>query len=237
MGDTTQFTIGASVGCEEGELGTLRRVVIDPVKHELTHLVVEASHGRTRDRLVPVDLVETSKGSLLLRCTKSQFAALEPVEEQHFLSGGRGQWPYADADVLSLPHFVLHDGRDAAGTLRTRVVGNVRGIGAERNPRSRGRVDATDEKVPAGEVALKRGDHVHASDGRIGRVHGLVVDRAGEHVTHVLLATGHLWGSREVAIPIGAVIGVDDDHGVWLALTKARVRDLPLLGVDGGGPP
>jgi hypothetical protein len=52
-------------------------------------------------------------------------------------------------------------------------------------------------------------------------------------VTHVLLDEGHLWGKKEVSIPISAVIGVDGD-GVRLRLTKAEIADLPPV-VDVGG--
>jgi hypothetical protein len=47
-------------------------------------------------------------------------------------------------------------------------------------------------------------------------------------VTHILLDEGHLWGKRQVAIPIGAVADFSD--GVRLSLTKDEVRDLPLAG-------
>jgi hypothetical protein len=80
--------------------------------------------------------------------------------------------------------------------------------------------------VPVGEIEVCRGEHVHASDGDIGRIEGLVIDPADHRVTHVLLEQGHLWGKREIAIPIGAVAGVTVD-GVTLKLTKAEVRDLP----------
>ena len=72
---------------------------------------------------------------------------------------------------------------------------------------------------------MRRGDHVEASDGPIGRVQGLIVDPADHHVTHVLLDEGHLWGEKRVAIPIGAVSRVD--VGVRLSINKAEVRDLP----------
>jgi sporulation protein YlmC with PRC-barrel domain len=81
--------------------------------------------------------------------------------------------------------------------------------------------------VPVGEVEVRRGDHVHATDGSIGRVQGLVVDPGDHHMTHVLLDEGHLWGKKEVAIPIGAVQSVED--GVRLNLTKDEVRELPAV--------
>jgi len=85
-----------------------------------------------------------------------------------------------------------------------------------------------DDRVPAGEVEVRRGDHVHATDGKIGRVQGLVIDPKDHHVTHVLLEKGHLWGKKEIAIPIGAVKDVAAD-GVQLKLTRDEVRDLPSV--------
>jgi hypothetical protein len=86
------------------------------------------------------------------------------------------------------------------------------------------------EHVPAGDVQVRRGEHVHAIDGLIGRVQGLVVHPGDHRVTHVLLDEGHLWGLKQVAIPIGSVTGVDD--GVRLDLTKDQVRDLPPVELD-----
>lgn len=78
----------------------------------------------------------------------------------------------------------------------------------------------TCDSVPSGEVSVRRGEHVHATDGDIGLLQGLVTDPGTGHVTHVLLQEGHLWGRREVAIPIGAVTGVND--GIRLNITKHR---------------
>jgi sporulation protein YlmC with PRC-barrel domain len=86
------------------------------------------------------------------------------------------------------------------------------------------------DRVPVGEVEVRRGEHVHATDGPIGQVQGLVIDPSDHHVTHVLLDEGHLWGKKRVAIPIGAVNNVKD--GVRLSLTKDQVRDLPPVDLD-----
>jgi uncharacterized protein YrrD len=69
------------------------------------------------------------------------------------------------------------------------------------------------------------GAEASCSDGDIGRVHGLVIDRGSGHVTHVLLQEGHLWGRREVAIPVSAVASAAD--GIRLTITKQQVQDLP----------
>jgi hypothetical protein len=56
-------------------------------------------------------------------------------------------------------------------------------------------------------------------------VQGLVVDPETEHVTHVLLQEGHLWGRKQVAIPIGVVTELDD--GIGLSISKREVGQLP----------
>jgi sporulation protein YlmC with PRC-barrel domain len=80
------------------------------------------------------------------------------------------------------------------------------------------------EVVPVGEAQLEPGDHIHALDGEIGQVEGFLVDPA-DRVTHVLLKEGHLWGRKEVAIPVSAVTGARD--GIRLNMTKKQVEDLP----------
>jgi sporulation protein YlmC with PRC-barrel domain len=75
---------------------------------------------------------------------------------------------------------------------------------------------------------VQRGESVHALDGEIGKVQGFLVDPDDNRVTHVLLQEGHLWGRKEVSIPISAVTGVD--AGIRLNITKKQVEDLPPVG-------
>ena len=79
--------------------------------------------------------------------------------------------------------------------------------------------------VPLGEADVERGEPVHAVDGEIGRVEGLLVDPDNHRVTHVLLQEGHLWGRKKVSIPVSAVTGVE--NGIQLSLTRKQVEDLP----------
>jgi sporulation protein YlmC with PRC-barrel domain len=82
-----------------------------------------------------------------------------------------------------------------------------------------------EDVVPLGEAGVNRGEPVHALDGEIGRVHGFLVDPDDHRVTHVLLGEGHLWGRKEVSIPVSAVTGIE--NGIWLSLTRKQVEDLP----------
>ena len=49
-------------------------------------------------------------------------------------------------------------------------------------------------------------------------------------ITHFVLERGHLWGRREVTIPINAVAQVFTD-AVTLTLTKDEVGELPSVRV------
>jgi sporulation protein YlmC with PRC-barrel domain len=222
INETTTLTMGSEVRCTDGVCGTLRRVVVDPVARKLTHLVVEPRDREPDGRLVPLALVSSVGKEIELTCPFAEFERLEQAQELWFVSGARGQWGYQQQDMVSWPYYGL--GVTGAGA-------GIGGMGGNWSARSEGRT-ASHERVPAGEVQVRRGEHVHATDGHIGRVQGLVVDPADHHVTHVLLEEGHLWGQKQVAIPVGSVNGVED--GVRLDLTKDQVRDLPPVELDDG---
>ena len=205
MAETTQFTIGADASCTDGVCGEVIRVVVDPVARAVTHLVVEPKHRRGLGRLVPLDLVDTTTATVRLRCTVAEFESLAFAEETQFLPRSGRYAGYGPGQWLSWPYFGLGGGLD----LRT---------GNSSQP-------VINDKVPLGEVAVRRGEQVHATDGAIGRVQGLVIDPGDHHVTHVLLQEGHLWGRKEVAIPISAVTRVDE--GIQLRITRKEVQDLP----------
>ena len=226
MTGPTDFSIGSVVSCSDGACGVLARIVIDPVARALTHLVVEPEHGGGGGRLVPVDLVASTAEEITLACTTAQFEQLEAAEETQFLPGADGQWGYGQDQMLSRPYYGL--GGPAFGM-------SGMGIGGGMSMDMPGPQVVTNDRVPIGEVEVRRGDHVHATDGAIGRVQGLVIHPGDHCVTHVLLDEGHLWGQKKVAIPISAVKDVED--GVRLNLSKDEVRDLPevrLLGTTPG---
>ncbi len=221
MSETTHFTIGAEASCTDGVCGAVTRVVVDPVARAVTHLVVEPRHGQGLGRLVPLDLVDATTDEVRIRCTLAEFEHLDRAEERHFLPGSSGFAKYGPDEAVSWPYFGLGAGMGMGMAMST--AGGI-GLGMRNVTRP-----VTYESIPLGEVTVRRGEHVHATDGDIGQVQGLVVD-PDRHVTHVLLQEGHLWGRKEVAIPITAVIGVDD--GVRLNITKQEVQDLPPVDVD-----
>jgi sporulation protein YlmC with PRC-barrel domain len=204
MTETTPFTIGADVSCSDGACGKVSRVVVDPVARTVTYLVVEPGFWHGPGRLVPLGLADATAGEIRLRCTRADFEELDPAEETQFLPGTPGYPGYDPEQVLSMPYYGMGPGMGVPVTV-------------------------TYDTVPLDEVEVRRGEHVHATDGHIGKVQGLVIDPNSHRVTHVLLQEGHLWGRKEVAVPIGAVTGVDD--GIRLNITKQQVQDLPPVDI------
>ena len=217
--DEMAFIIGTHVSCTDGECGELARVIVNPVARTVTHLAVAPQHHRGVGRLVPVGFVEVSDKTIRLRCTIAEFERLDEAEEFQFL-------PYSDPEsgstggALSWPYYGLHFDSEPVGSTGFAT------LDAPAVPKP-----VVSDRVPLGEVEISRGDQVHASDGPIGVVEGLVVDPRDEHLTHVLLQEGHLWGRKQVAIPISSL--THSDAGlIRVGLTKEEVRDLPPVSLS-----
>jgi hypothetical protein len=211
--ETTQFTIGTEARCTDGVCGKLSRVVVNPVAAAVTHLVVEPKNRAGLGRLVPVDLVDAASPGLRLNCTLAAFEQLDPAEETQFVPGSVGYAAYGPEQVITWPYYGLNAGAGLPGGVDLGVAGFSSTV--------------TYDRVPLGEVEVRRGDPVEATDGSIGHIQGLVVDPVDHQVTHVLLQEGHLWGRKEVAIPIKAVSRAGDGDTIRLTISKQEVQDLP----------
>jgi hypothetical protein len=216
MAESTEITIGAAAKCLDGPCGEVSRVVVDPVALAVTHLVVEPDHRSGLGKLVPLDIVDLGSGEIRVHCTQAEFDRLGAAEETQFLPGNYGGYGgYGPGQMVVLPHYLLSDVNVADGGYN---------VGNAFQP-------VVSDTLPAGEVAVRRDKEVHAVDGTIGRVEGLVMDARDHQVTHVLLQEGHLWGRKRVAIPIGALSGIDD-AGIHLNVTRQVVRDLPAVDIE-----
>jgi hypothetical protein len=207
-----RLELDKSVLCEGREVGKLGDLVVDPVAKRVTHLVVKPHHGSGISHLVPIELAEPTEqvGGIALKCSTEELEALPPVEEFAYLRlGGEltrdADWDVGVSDVLALPYY---DSTGLTGPVFVDDVGVVY------------------DRVPKGEVELRRGSRVVAEDGDyIGDVDGFLVD-GEDHITHFVLERGHLWGRREVTVPIGAVASLQSDV-VELSLSKEEIGALP----------
>jgi len=213
-----RLELGTPVRCTDDTFGELADVVIDPISKRLTHLVVRPRDQEEQAaRLVPVELAEGSdEGSeISLHCTVEEANRLEPVHEFAYLRLGEApvedpDWDVGVEDVLAMPYYEA----DPLGP----------------NPNYEPNVGMTYDRVPKGEVEIRRSSAVTSADGHdLGQVDGFLVDGDGQ-ITHFILERGHLWGRREITIPIGAVGKVETD-AVTLGLSKDEVGALPSVRV------
>jgi hypothetical protein len=159
-----------------------------------------------------------------LACTLSEFDALDPSRDTDYFPmddyygsyyGGYSRgYGYGYGDAFFWPYYG-YGGWGYGGW------GYGRGWGSD---------SVTYEAIPTGEVTIRRGDPVRATDGEVGKVAGLVIGTPTGDVTHVLLEEGHLRGKKDVAIPIKSVTRIAGV--VHVALTKHELGDLPAIDID-----
>jgi len=210
------FRIGADASCSDGPCGHVSRIIVNPNAREVTHVVVDQQHRNDQGRLVPVDLVDAATGQFRLRCTLAEFQALQPAQETEVVPDLD---PTGHQDSPPSVNFLPM----SPGPIR---IPGYRGAGRPQAPQ-----EVTVDTVPFGEVDIRRELTVCASDGEIGQVRGVAVEPDGHCVTHVLLEEGHMWGRKEVAVPIGAVMKIGTLL-IRLSLTKRQVKDLPSVDID-----
>jgi hypothetical protein len=217
-----RLELGSSVKCTDGPFGKLADVVIDPTKRRVTHLVVEPHDDHGKARLVPIDLASADEGeppAIIVRCSLEDANQLEPVEEYAYLRLGESPdlepgWEIGVESVLAEPYYVYGGGP------------GYETLPAGYDPH----VSVTYDRIPKGEVEIRRASEVTSADGHgLGKVDGFLVDD-DDAITHFVLERGHLWGRREVTVPIKAVAHVDTD-AVTLTLTKDEVGELPSVPV------
>jgi sporulation protein YlmC with PRC-barrel domain len=223
-----RLEIGDRVRCTDGVWGELADIVIDPLEKRVTHLVVRPEQGEEEARLVPIQLAkgrDDEQREIELECSLHESQGFESVHEAAFLRLGERptedpDWDVGVEEVFAMPYYA-----------------NVDYDGFNVDP---GRSELPSyvtmyyDRVPKGEVEVRRASAVISTDGHLlGEVDGFVVD-ADEHITHFVLERGHLWGRKEVTIPIGAVARVESD-AVHVALSKDEVGALPAVRVGRHG--
>ena len=218
-----RLEIGDRVRCTDGVYGELADIVIDPLEKRVTHLVVQPEQGEGEARLVPIQLAkgrDDEQREIELECTLDEAQRFESVHEAAYLRLGESpaedpDWDVGVEDVLAMPYYARSRRRRIRASSTTHVTMYY-------------------DRVPKGEVEVRRASAVISADGHsLGEVDGFVVD-ADEHITHFVLERGHLWGRKEVTIPIGAVARVESD-AVHVALSKDEVGALPAVRVGRHG--
>ena len=200
----TDIPLFAHVQCTDGAGGKTTNIIVNPINLQVTHIAVQDKHlPENPTRLVPVSkIASTSPDQIVLNCSKDELAKLPPFIVTNFIQESASGAAYESGAGYTFP-YVIND--TAYDTVK------------ERN-------------VPAGELALTPGMQVKATDEKIGKLDELVLDSESGHITHLLIRSGHLWGKKELAIPISAV-DFTDEKVIYLNLGKKELLDLPAVKV------
>ena len=200
--------LDARVECADGPVGKSTAVIIDPIEQKVTHFVVKGNNlPLARRRLVPVEQVkETSQKLIVLNCTKRELTRMEPFIAKRYIQKETREYPssfYGGEGPSYMKAYVF-----AADTVPIEV-----------------------ERVPPGELAVHRGASVEATDGRVGQVDEFLVDPDSKQITRLVLREGHLWGRRELTLPISSIDRITEET-VYLKLDKETVEQLPDIPIN-----
>jgi sporulation protein YlmC with PRC-barrel domain len=201
--------VGASVHCTDGLCGRSTYVLINPVQKEITHLVVKEEASPHTERMVPVaDVKETAADVILLRYSKEELDGLDPFIEEEYIRED------------------LPDPESTPGGFNTGAGGFM--MWPYATPTRTETVRVETKHIPMGELAIKRGTPVEATDGHVGQVDEFLVDPCCEHVTHLVLREGHLWGQKDISIPVDQIDRMEEGT-VYLKLNKREIEALPAI--------
>ena len=205
-----EIPLQAQVECTDGVCGLSVYILIDPVIDQVTHVVVIVTSSNM-EYIVPVGVISaTIADTIRLRCSKAELEKMTPFVKTEFVQ----------EKVL-----------DYAG-----YQGGITGMGAYFympfvTSEIRVPVSADHKQIPPGELAVHRGTRVEATDGYVGKVDEFVVNPENGHITYLVMREGHLWGDKNVIIPISAMEDSGDDT-VFLNIDKHKIEALPTFAVQ-----
>jgi len=175
-------------------------VLIDPAKKTITDYIVRVKSDDV-ERMVPTERIGTSTPEQLeLQATLAEVNQMESFTRDELLAEympdpSATNYSYAYYYGMGIPDVVPPDPQY---------------------------VHIQSDRVPQGEVALREGTEVKASDGhKVGKVSSLVTESGGV-ITHFVLQDG----DHEVTLPLAAV-NYGDDEGVHLKLSRDAIHGLP----------
>ena len=206
--------IDVEVLCTDGVGGRSSAIILNPETKEVTHFVVRTKGFVYDEYLAPVHfIVASTPERISLSCTCAELAQCPPFEKTVFIGVDGAELSDSDMDIALAASFAGVPG------------GEYPGQGFPPTMQQ--------EQLPEGELSIHPGADVEATDGRVGQVHEFVVNPEDDRVTHVILREGHLWGKKDVAIPLDQIARIEKDV-VYLKLDKAAVGRLPSVPVRKG---
>ena len=206
-----EIPLNAQVDCTDGVYGRSEYVLINPVSDLVTHVVVKDDSSPHTEYIVPLDFVtETIADTIRLSCSKLELEKMNPFIKTIFIEEQEPNRRFGSTIGLT--------GMGAYYYLP--YVTSTKTI----------QVPVEQQQIPPGELAVQRGTRVEATDGYVGKVDEFIVNPKNSHITHLVMREGHLWGKKDIIIPISA-LGDTRDDTVFLKIDKHEIEALPTFPV------
>lgn len=215
-----QITVNAEVVTLDGQkVGKIDRVVLDPNSNELTHLVVQKGFLFTKDKVVPLDCVESASGEqVVLKEGQLDLDDYPDFEETHYVRVEDAEVS-EEGETDSPSRLAWYYPLPGSAWWRAR---NLAYPGIPKPPYVR----KTEVNIPEGTVALEEGAKVISSEGEhVGNIERVFADEEEQRVTHLLISKGLISKSRKL-IPSMWVKSVTEDE-VRLSVGEHFVEKLP----------
>jgi hypothetical protein len=191
--------LNAKVSCSDGPCGQSTYLVLKPTNEEITHVVVGDDSFPGTEYLVPIDrIIESTPESIRLNCSHEELSKMPIFNQMEFI-------PSNSKDMHAISYMFW----------------------PFMTPESDG-ITLENEHIPANELAIRRGSNVEATDGRVGRVDEFLVNPENDTITHIVLREGHLWGQKNITIPLSQIDHIEENT-VWLKLDKQNIEALPAI--------
>ncbi len=194
--------INAKVYCQDNMCGQTQAVIINPVSDVITHVVVKENKAPHTQRLVPIDMIDAGLANKVhLKCGETELEDMPVFADVEYIQASVPRYVQA-FDMYYLEPVVVPEKK----------------IAVEKH-----------YHIPRNELAINRGTSVYTADGYIiGKVAEFLIDQDGGHVTHLILREGHLWGQKDVFIPVSDIDKVKESR-VRLKLDREKIEKLPVI--------
>lgn len=211
-----EIPLGAKIICVDGEYGKLSHVIIEQNSQKVTHFAVEISNLlESHKYLVSIDrVIITTPKSVALNCTKKELAAMPSFTEMRFLN------------PVTYKYEALKDFSQEAMACRNSYLMWSDPSWDEDISTDIFSMPIEAELIPAGEMAVRKGAWVEATDGHIGRVEEFLVDPSDRHITHLVLEEGH-WHKKVLTLPLSEILYMNEDY-IYLKLDKQAVSQAAI---------
>lgn len=211
---TLMINQGADVFTADSDrVGSVDRIVIDPLTKDATHIVVRRGVLFREDKVIPIDMVSSTDETRIVLHRGVSDEEIPPFEERHFVPVRDDEYE-PEQGRASIPP-LMYFGPYALPTPVLRWVMET----------------MRDREIPERAVAVETGASVVTSDGLMAGSLDRVLTTDDGIATHLVIDVGSAMVTEHKGVPVGWIESIDDD-GVRLGVPSSMIDAIPYYDTD-----